>query len=174
MPTLINDPAPPEIQRLIERRRELGQDRLDEVWEGVYVMNPAPHINHVDIQQALAELLGPLARARDLIPRIGEFNIGTAEDYRIPDGALMRPSEPGVYMPTAALVIEIVSPGDDTWRKLPFYAEHHVDELLIIEPREHSVSWLALTSDGRYEAVERSALIDLGPAALASQLPWPA
>jgi hypothetical protein len=25
-----------------------------------------------------------------------------------------------VYVPTAALVVEVVSPGDDSWNKLPF------------------------------------------------------
>jgi hypothetical protein len=31
MPTLVRDPAPPEFQALLERRRRLGQDLLDEV-----------------------------------------------------------------------------------------------------------------------------------------------
>ncbi|MGZ4665502.1 MAG: hypothetical protein ACXV5Q_10770 [Frankiaceae bacterium] len=31
---------PPELATLIEQR--LGQDRLDEVWDGVYVMAPDP------------------------------------------------------------------------------------------------------------------------------------
>ena len=34
-----------------------------------------------------------------------------------------------------ALVIEIVSPYDDTWKKVPFYAKHGVDELLIVALR---------------------------------------
>ena len=30
----------------MERRRRLGQDLFDEVWEGVVHMNPAPHSQH--------------------------------------------------------------------------------------------------------------------------------
>lgn len=39
------------FQELLERRRQLGQDVLDEVWEGVYVMNPAPSEGHADVAQ---------------------------------------------------------------------------------------------------------------------------
>ena len=35
MPTLVRDPQPVEFEQLLERRRVLGQDLLDEVWEGV-------------------------------------------------------------------------------------------------------------------------------------------
>ena len=40
MPTLVRDPQPVEFEQLLERRRALGQGLLDEVWEGLYVMNP--------------------------------------------------------------------------------------------------------------------------------------
>ena len=32
VPTLVRDPQPVEFERLLERRRLLGQDLLDEVW----------------------------------------------------------------------------------------------------------------------------------------------
>lgn len=35
---------------MLERRRQLDQDLLDEMWEGVYVMNPGPSSGHADIQ----------------------------------------------------------------------------------------------------------------------------
>jgi hypothetical protein len=35
VPTLVRDPQPKEFQALLERRRRLGQDRYDEVWDGV-------------------------------------------------------------------------------------------------------------------------------------------
>ena len=53
---------------------------------------------------------------------LGQFNLGEEGDYRVPDGALVRPGPDAVYLPTAALVLEIVSPGDETWEKLGFYA----------------------------------------------------
>ncbi|MDX6679354.1 MAG: hypothetical protein QOE31_3406 [Solirubrobacteraceae bacterium] len=70
------------------------------------------------------------------------------------------------------MVVEIRSPGDETWHKRPFYAAHHVDEILIVDPAEQTVTWLGLRG-GEYEPVGRSRLIELGPAELAAQLDWP-
>jgi hypothetical protein len=89
-----------------------------------------------------------------------------------PDGGLHRGRPTGVWQPTAALVLEIVSPGDESWKKLPFYAARHVDEVLIVDPRERSVNWLGL-EDGEYHPIERSGLIDLGAQGLAERLDWP-
>ena len=122
VPTLVRDPQPVEFERLLEQRRRLGQDLLDEVWEGVYHMNPAQHSRHSYIQQQLAVLLDQPARQAALRPRLGIFNLGEPDDYRIPDGGLLRPGEEAVYLPAAALVVEIVSPDDKTWDKLGFYA----------------------------------------------------
>jgi Uma2 family endonuclease len=173
MRTVVLDPPTAGLEELLERRRRWGADRHDEVWEGVLHLGPAPHGRHVDVQQQLAELLGPVARAAGLFPTIGEFNLGdSAEDFRVPDGGLHRKREDTLWYPTAALVVEIVSPSDETWEKLPFYAAHHVDEVLIVDPRERSVSWLEL-EDGEYRPIERSGLIDLGAQGLAEQLDWP-
>jgi Uma2 family endonuclease len=119
------------------------------------------------------ELLGPLARQAGLAAVVQEFALGDSNDYRVPDGGLHRAGASGVWHHTAALVIEIVSPGDETWNKLSFYAAHQVDELLIVDPDKRTVTWLALTSRG-YEPIDQSRLIGLGPAQLARQLAWPA
>lgn len=79
------------------------------------------------------------------------------------------PGEDRLYYPTAALVVEIVSPADETWQELPFYGEHHVDELLIIDPQDRKVNWLGLRAS-EYQMVERGGLIDLGPDELAEQI----
>jgi Uma2 family endonuclease len=172
MPTLVMDPAPAEIDALIERRRRLGLDHRDEIWDGVYRMNPPPSHEHQVILQQLAELLGPLTRDSGLEPVIQEFGLGTSEEFRVPDGGLHRPGATGVWHSTAALVIEIVSPGDDSWRKLPFFAAHEVDEVLIVDPAERAVHWLGLAG-GEYRPIERSGLIELGPVELAGKLDWP-
>ncbi len=172
MPTLVFDPAPAEIEELLKRRRRLGLDHRDEVWEGTYRMIPPPSFTHQRIAEQLAALLGPPARAAELEPLIREFGLGEPADYRVPDGGLHRPGAGGVWHPTAALVVEIVSPGDDTWRKLPFYAAHHVDELLIVDPPERVVHWLGLRGEG-YEPIERSALINLGAKELTDRIDWP-
>jgi Uma2 family endonuclease len=172
MPTLVLDPQPVEVASLIERRRRLGQDRFDEVWAGVLHMNPAPHGRHANIQQQLAELLGPLARRAHLLPRIGVFNLGEQKDYRVPDGGLHRPGPDQLYYSTAALVVEIVSPDDETWDKQAFYAKHGVDELVVVDPRERHVHWLGLVGE-KYQPLRASGLIELGPDELAAQIDWP-
>jgi Uma2 family endonuclease len=172
MPTLVLDPPPPEIEALLERRHSFGLDRRDEVWEGTYRMIPPPSFAHQRIAEQLASVLGPLAHAAGLEPLIREFGLGEPKDYRVPDGGLHRPGAEGVWHPTAALVLEILSPGDETWQKLPFYAAHQVDELVIVDPQEHVVHWLARRGDS-YEPIERSTLIDLGSAQLAEQVDWP-
>ncbi|MGB8878132.1 MAG: Uma2 family endonuclease [Solirubrobacteraceae bacterium] len=175
MPTLVKDPPPAGFQALLERRRELGQDLLDEMWEGVYHMNPAPAARHAEIAQQLAVFLDAPARAAGLVPMMSIFNLGAPEDYRVPDGGLHRerPGARDVYLATAALVVEIVSPGDQTWEKLEFYAAHQVDELLIVDPAERRVHWLGLTGEG-YRPRERSGLIELGSDELARLIDWPA
>jgi Uma2 family endonuclease len=172
MTTVVLDPQPVEFSALLERRRRLGLDRRDEMWEGVLHMNPGPHGRHHRISQQLAELLGPPATAAGLLPAMGDFNLGTEEDYRIPDGGVHRPGPDEMYYATAAIVVEIVSPGDESWDKFPFYAAHEVDEVLIIDPAEHGVHWLGLEG-GEYLPIERSGLIDLGPAELAERIDWP-
>jgi hypothetical protein len=77
-----------------------------------------------------------------------------------------------VYLPTAAVVVEIVSPGDETYDKLPFDAAHRVDELLIVDPQRRTVQWLGLAAE-RYEPLNPSGLIDLGAAELAQRIDWP-
>ena len=173
MSTVVLEQTAPELEALKERRWRAGLDRLDEVWEGVLHMVPAPSYEHARVAQQLAELLGPLARDAGLEPTMNEFNLGESEgDFRVPDGGLHRPGASGVWQPTAALVVEIVSPEDESWQKLPFYAAHGVDELLIVDPQERSVHWLALT-EGEYREAERSGLIELGPAELAERIEWP-
>lgn len=173
MRTLILDPPTAGLEELLERRRRSGLDRLDEMWEGVLHMVPAPTHEHGDIESQLHRIIGPLARQAGLT-MIGQSNLGEGEhDFRVPDGALHRPGASGVWHPTAALVVEIVSPGDETWEKLPFYAEHDVDEVLIVDLTKRSVDWLAL-GGGEYRPVEHSGLIDLGSNELVEQIDWPA
>ncbi len=117
-------------------------------------------------------LLGPHADVAGL-GLIGEFNLGEPDDYRVPDGGLHRPGPDELWNTTAALVIEILLPGDKSWGKLPFYAEHQVDELVIVDPAERAVRWLSLEIGGDYRAVDRSRLLDLGLSELASQIDWP-
>lgn len=174
MSTVVLDSATPGLEELKERRRRAGLDRLDEVWEGVLHMVPAPHGRHAKIATQLTELLAPLARAAGLEPTMHEFNLGRSEhDFRVPDGGMHREFYDQVWYPTAAMVVEIVSPDDETWEKRPFYAAHGVDELLIVDPQERSVHWLALSGNEEYREIDHSGLIELGSAELAARIEWP-
>ncbi len=135
-------------------------------------MVPAPSLEHALIDAQLIRLLGPCADAAGL-QLSGECNLGESEqDFRVPDGVLHRTGAHGTWHPTAALVVEIVSPGDESWEKLPFYADHDVDEVLIVDPAKRSVDWLGL-QDGEYRPIGRSGLIKLGAGELGERIDWP-
>ncbi len=173
MPTIVlPDPPPADWLELEERRRRTGADRHDEVWEGVLHMAPAPNLRHAALQAQVLQVLGSAAGDRGLIA-VGDFNLGAADDYRVPDAGLHRDITQGLYATTAALVVEILSPGDATPQKLPFYAAHNVDELVIIDPDARTVQWLALDASD-YRQVERSGVINVSVDGLATALDWPA
>jgi hypothetical protein len=115
VPTLVLDPQPAEIEELVARRRELGIDRWDEVWEGVLHMIPPRSHKHQMVASRLHRILGPVADEAGL-ELTGGVGIGSDEhSYRAPDLALHRPGdvEPQWHH-TAAMVVEIVSPNDKT------------------------------------------------------------
>jgi hypothetical protein len=72
----------------------------------------------------------------------------------------------------SAIVVEILSPTDEAWQKLPFYAERKVDELLFVDPGERLVTWLALRAR-EYQRIDRSEVIGLSASELAGQIDWP-
>jgi Uma2 family endonuclease len=170
--TVVLDPPPIEVTQLIERRKRLGLDLYDEIWEGVYHMAPAPRYQHGDLDQQLAELLGPLARKAGLVAG-GPFNLGRPDDFRVPDRGLHRSGlgPDTVCLATAAMVVEIVSPNDETYDKLPFYAAHGVGEVLVVDPSERAVRLLALAGD-HYEEARRSALLDVEVDQVRDALRW--
>lgn len=170
---LVLEPATAGLDEVLERRRRAGLDRLDEVWKGVLHMVPAPSGQHSYVAQQLAVILDGPARDAGLVAAIGEFNLGESEhDYRVPDGGVHRDIPQGVWLATAAIVVEIVSPGDESWEKLPFYARQLVDEILIVDPQARTVHWLVLAA-GSYEPIDCSQLIGLSAADLTARIDWP-
>lgn len=115
-------------------RERLGQHKLDERWEGEWHFVNPPRSWHTFLNSEVFWTLTILARERGLVGSCEATGLFAAEDdWRIPDQLYCRPehiSDAGVT--SAELVIELRSPGDDSYAKLPFYAACGVAEVLII------------------------------------------
>ncbi|MEZ0167042.1 Uma2 family endonuclease [Kineococcus sp. LSe6-4] len=101
----------------------------------------------------------------------GPFNLGTGDhDDRVPDTGWTSTSleEATLYVPSAEVVVEFESPGDETWAKVPFYVERGVDEVWVVTPRTSSVQVLS----GSDRAVERSGVLGVGVDEIAVVLGW--
>lgn len=173
MKTVVVGPRPAELQQLIERRHTLGVDLFDEMWEGSYHVVPAPSAWHAVLDNVLAVLLHPYARAAGLTGT-GPFNLGRPDDYRVPDRGYHRGEPAGTWIATAAMVVEILSPDDETYEKFGFYAAHGVEEILVVDPKARSVRLWRRGSVTAYEEASASALLDLSAAALTTEISWPA
>jgi Uma2 family endonuclease len=169
--TVVLGPRPGELQALIDRRQRLGIDLFDEVWEGSYHVAPAGHPSHGYVDNQLAVLLAPYATAAGLIGT-GPFNLGDPDDYRVPDRGYHRSLPTTVWVPTVAVVIEVVSPDDETYEKFGFYANHDVDELIIADPATRSVRCWRPDTIG-YTEVPASELLAITAEALTQLISWP-
>ncbi len=171
MKTVVLGDPPVEIVDFLARRRALDQDRNDEVWEGDYHVVPAPDVWHGIVDSNLTERLAPLARAAGLVGTT-QFNLGELGDFRVPDGGYHRGAPSGVFLPTAAIVVEILSPDDETWLKFDFYARHGVDEICVVDPRRREVRWFVLAGTA-YEETGASPLLGVTAAELVAAIDWP-
>lgn len=176
MAMMIMDPG---IQRRLHEQRVLtGADRFDEVWEGTYMMAPMPNDEHQRLVSRLVYILEETIG----VPGHGQVRAGVnvsdrsgtddwRENYRVPDVAVFlatgRARNQGAYwLGGPDFVIEIVSPEDRTYDKLPFYAKVGVRELLIVNPGSKMLELYSLQGD----ALQRSGASTSGAAGvLASQ-----
>jgi hypothetical protein len=162
-----------EIDALIERRRALGQDGSDEVWEGTYHMAPHASLGHSHLSVQISVHLYPLVHKQGL-HLAAEFNLGEGPDsFRVPDFGVLGEVSNEVYASTAVMVGEILSPDDETYAKFPYYASHQVSEIVVIDPAEHAVKAFQLTSGGKYREVERITSCNLSCLRLAFLIDWP-
>ena len=142
-------------EHFLEERHERGQDKADELWDGVLHMPPTPSSAHCRVDFDLLVVLIPIAKRRGWSVFADSFGIYDHDkNYRVPDGCVVSPeqiSERGAE--SAKLVIEMLSPHDEAREKFPFYAKLGVSEIWLIEPysREHEIHVL---HDGRYIRTE--------------------
>jgi len=144
-------------QGFLDERKKLGQDRWDEVWDGVLHVPPPPTFEHQALGTQLAVVLAPLATARGLriAYEVAVFETAKGEsNYRAPDLVIAAPthvSRRGVEE-RAELVVEILSPGDEARDKLPFFAARGIPEVWLVEPDTREVEIYVLR-DAAYFAV---------------------
>jgi Uma2 family endonuclease len=129
------DPASP----LIAERERLGLDKFDEMWEGVVHVVPPPSVRHQDAEMRLGQVLLARADALGLLctNNTGLYAPGRSDNWKVPDIVVARPeqrSERGVEG-ACVLVVEILSPHDESYQKLPFYAAMGVEQVLIVDPK---------------------------------------
>lgn len=68
-------------------------------------------------------------------------------------------------------MVEVLSPEDETYEKLPFYAPRAVAELFVVEPEKRRVRVTVLAGD-HYDDADRSVLLGLDASTLASEIHW--
>lgn len=146
---------PPEF---LEERRRRGLDRRDEVWDGVLHVPAQPTMFHQRLEGRMIEVLGPIARARGLevVPEPGYLDPRRGWDnYRVPDVVVVDPTHTtkrGVEGP-AELVVEILSPGDESRDKLEFYAARGVKEIWLIEPETRELELYVLRGTAYFAVI---------------------
>ena len=130
---------------LLADRRRMGLDIRDEMWECVLHMVPSPTTDHQGLGSRLLLVLATLAEAKGLRhfyeTAVYDPAAPPETNYRVPDQVYASPeyvSHRGIEG-RAALVVELLSPHDETYDKLAFYASVGVEEVLIIDPITRAV-----------------------------------
>jgi len=165
--------------RLIAERQTLGHDRYDEVWEGVYVMSPLANNEHQQFAFRLAMVLQEAMGFDSDANVYAGVNVSDRRDdwtsnYRVPDVAVVLPGggaeDRGEFLLGGPdFVAEIVSPGDQTSEKIPFYAEAGVRELLVVHRQPWALELYSLV-DQELSLAGRGTLDD-GKSLKSSTLP---
>jgi Uma2 family endonuclease len=144
---------PSILPEILAWRKKTGADRYDEMWEGVLHMPPMPSRSHQDLEWSLETYLR-ICWARPREAKVyHQINLATIggwpNNYRIPDLLLLMPERFAIdrdeYFEGAPnVVIELRSPGDETYEKFPFYAELGVPEIWVIhrDTREPEIHFL--------------------------------
>ena len=129
-------------RRLISERQRIGADKYDEVWEDVYMMAPAPNIEHQQIVMRLTIALDQIINETQMGEVFPGVHVSDREDdwktnYRVPDVAVFLNGGQAINREThwyggPDLTIEVISPDDQAREKISFYSAIGVRELLLI------------------------------------------
>jgi Uma2 family endonuclease len=160
MSMLITDPRISD--RLKAERVASGADLYDEVWEGVYVMSPMADDEHQDLQLGFAAAIKAVcgwdggAEVRAGV-NVSDRAEDWTQNYRVPDVAVFLPGTKAINCGThwnggPDLVVEVISPFDQTRQKLSFYESIGVRELLLVDRNPWGMELHRLT-DGHLVSV---------------------
>jgi Uma2 family endonuclease len=155
MSTIIADP---QLQDdLIAERRASGMDRWDEVWEGTYIIMPLPNTEPQLIGGRLHTILDMtlgMSGQATVLPGVNvtDRQVHWQENYRCPDVVVYLNDTQAVNQDTRwyggpDFGVEVVSSGDQTREKLPFYAKVGTRELLIVDREPWQLELYRLTGD---------------------------
>ncbi len=142
---------------VIRERRRLGIDKFDEMWEGELHMSPFPSWEHQGVVDDLAAFFK--FHWQDLGEGVRRTNVGVKppgtpdvelegaqvpENYRGPDLVfLLRGHEDrvqgGWVVGPSDAVIEVRSPGDETYKKFPFYHGLGIPEVIVVHRNTKAV-----------------------------------
>jgi len=121
-------------------------------------MTPVPNRSHQDFQWALETWLRNHWGEPGGNRVYHEINVasvgGWPDDYRVPDLVLLTPDRFDIdrneyFEGAPAVVVEIRSPDDESYEKLPFYAKLGVPEVWVIE-RDAKTPEVHVLSGGDY------------------------
>lgn len=158
-----------KVRRIIHRRRRLGLDRKDEVWNGRYIIMPDPDNVHQDLVGSLLTVLRIVISWAKLGNAYPGCNISDREEkwtsnYRVPDVTVFLNDNPAKNRNThwfggPDLAVEVVSDNDKSRKKLDFYASVGTRELLIVDRVPWQLELFRLT-DGELVSVGKSSVAD--------------
>ncbi len=163
MRAVILDISPEEIAE----RHRLDLDRRDEMWEGVYHIAPPPDEEHQTVSDELLFILAAYVAKHALgtfrtIKGVRDVH-HPQQNYRIPEWVFLRRGrehlfkQGGSYVDEGPdVILEVVSPGDETDEKMPFYEKVGVREMIRVERDSRAVQVLRLVG-GRLTPVSPNA-----------------
>ena len=127
-------------EEFLEERRRNGQDKKDELWEGVLHMVPPSSPRHNRVSFDLYIALRAIAARHGLEAYPDPTGIYAPDlnpkSWRVPDVALARPEQVSErWLEGAVLAVEVLSPRDESYKKFPFYARVGLSEVWIIDPK---------------------------------------
>lgn len=132
---------PPDV---ISLRKTNGSDQRDEMWEGVLHVPPMPNYYHQRLEfkmQSYVDRHWAEPTGGEVLQQINLCKPGIEDwttDYRVPDLSLVKADRRHINKDThfegaPHVVVEIRSPGDETYEKLEFYRELSVPEVWIVD-----------------------------------------